>query len=200
MCRALKTWYTFPAVYETGGGLNTGKALQDYISKMYESLGETGMYSDFVNWLEDYANQLTAKQYVGDRGFETVFGRESLNLANKITNAFQRSQVAGNISSMLNQGAQSAIIIQECGPRNTMQALYDIANGKLRRDNFVDRSDFLTGKAGINRLIVDPTEKALHLLFTLAAAAGRPSRPRWTGTPGSSAPGSASRALGRTRT
>ena len=150
---------------------STGKALQDYISKMYESLGETGMYSDFVNWLEDYANQLTAKQYVGDRGFETVFGRESLNLANKITNAFQRSQVAGNISSMLNQGAQSAIIIQECGPRNTMQALYDIANGKLRRDNFVDRSDFLTGKAGINRLIVDPTEKALHLLFTPAEAA-----------------------------
>lgn len=150
---------------------STGKALQDYISKMYESLGETGMYSDFVNWLEDYANQLTAKQYVGDRGFETVFGRETLNLANKITNAFQRSQVAGNISSMLNQGAQSAIIIQECGPRNTMQALYDIANGKLRRDNFVDRSDFLTGKAGINRLIVDPTEKALHLLFTPAEAA-----------------------------
>lgn len=150
---------------------STGKALQDYISKMYESLGETGMYSDFVNWLEDYANQLTAKQYVGDRGFETVFGRESLNLANKITNVFQRSQVAGNISSVLNQGAQSAIIVQACGPRNTMQALYDIANGKLQRDNFVDRSDFLTGKAGINRLIVDPTEKALHLLFTPAEAA-----------------------------
>lgn len=150
---------------------STGKALQDYISKMYESLGETGMYSDFVNWLEDYANQLTAKQYVGDRGFETVFGRETLNLANKITNAFQRSQVAGNISSVLNQGAQSAIIVQACGPRNTMQALYDIANGKLQRDNFVDRSDFLTGKAGINRLIVDPTEKALHLLFTPAEAA-----------------------------
>ena len=150
---------------------STGKALQDYISKMYESLGETGMYSDFVNWLEDYANQLTAKQYVGDRGFETVFGRETLNLANKITNAFQRSQVAGNISSVLNQGAQSAIIVQACGPRNTMQALYDIANGKLRRDNFVDRSDFLTGKAGINRLIVDPTDKALHLLFTPAEAA-----------------------------
>lgn len=149
---------------------STGKALQDYISKMYESLGETGMYSDFVNWLEDYANQLTAKQYVGDRGFETVFGRESLNLANRITNTFQRSQVAGNISSMLNQGAQSAIIVQACGPRNTMQALYDIANGKLRRDNFVNRSDFLTGKAGINRLIVDPTEKALHLLFTPAEA------------------------------
>lgn len=150
---------------------STGAALQDYISKMYESLGETGMYSDFVNWLEDYANQLTAKQYVGDRGFETVFGRETLNLANKITNAFQRSQVAGNISSVLNQGAQSAIIVQACGPRNTMQALYDIANGKLQRDNFVDRSDFLTGKAGINRLIVDPTEKALHLLFTPAEAA-----------------------------
>lgn len=150
---------------------STGAALQDYISKMYESLGETGMYSDFVNWLEDYANQLTAKQYVGDRGFETVFGRETLNLANKITNAFQRSQVAGNISSVLNQGAQSAIIVQACGPRNTMQALYDIANGKLQRDNFVDRSDFLTGKAGINRLIVDPTDKALHLLFTPAEAA-----------------------------
>lgn len=150
---------------------STGKALQDYISKMYESLGETGIYSDFVNWLEDYANQLTAKQYVGDRGFETVFGRETLNLANKITNAFQRSQVAGNISSVLNQGAQSAIIVQACGPRNTMQALYDIANGKLQRDNFVDRSDFLTGKAGIHRLIVDPTEKALHLLFTPAEAA-----------------------------
>ena len=149
---------------------STGKALQDYISKMYESLGDTGMYSDFVNWLEDYANQLTAKQYVGDRGFETVFGRETLNLANKITNAFQRSQVAGNISSVLNQVAQSPIIVQACGPRNTMQALYDIANGKLQRDNFVDRSDFLIGKAGINRLIVDPTEKALHLLFTPAEA------------------------------
>ena len=148
-------------------------ALDNFIEQQYDALreGRTNMYSDFVNWLEDYANQLTAKQYVGDRGFETVFGRETLNLANKITNVFQRSQVAGNISTVLNQGAQSAIIVQACGPRNTMQALYDIANGKLQRDNFVDRSDFLTGKAGINRLIVDPTEKALHLLFTPAEAA-----------------------------
>lgn len=79
--------------------------------------------------------------------------------------AFGRAQVAGNLSSALNQTAQLPQIFAELGTRNTAQAIADIWSGKLRRAGWAQESDFLTGKKGIDYLVTDPADMVVTALF-----------------------------------
>lgn len=144
---------------------------EQYLSDLYGNLKEQGKYSNFVNWLEDYANGLAGKQSVLDRSFEMGVGRTAMNLVNKVTRAFQTANVAGNLSSVLNQSSQLPNIVAENGTRHTAQAIRDAATGRLSRDGWRERSDFLAGKKGIDKLIVSPTEKVVSTMFKPAEVA-----------------------------
>lgn len=153
----------------TSEGVN--QQFEQYLSDLYGNLKEQGKYSNFVNWLEDYANGLAGKQSVLDRSFEMGVGRTAMNLVNKVTRAFQTANVAGNLSSVLNQSSQLPNIIAENGTRHTAQAIRDAATGRLNRDGWRERSDFLAGKKGIDKLIVSPTEKVVSAMFKPAEVA-----------------------------
>ena len=144
---------------------------EQYLSDLYGNLKGQSKYSNFVNWLEDYANGLAGKQSVLDRSFEMGVGRTAMNLVNKVTRAFQTANVAGNLSSVLNQSSQLPNIIAENGTRHTAQAIRDAATGRLNRDGWRERSDFLAGKKGIDKLIVSPTEKVVTTMFKPAEVA-----------------------------
>ena len=144
---------------------------EQYLSDLYGNLKGQSKYSNFVNWLEDYANGLAGKQSVLDRSFEMGVGRTAMNLVNKVTRAFQTANVAGNLSSVLNQSSQLPNIIAENGTRHTAQAIRDVATGRLNRDGWRERSDFLAGKKGIDKLIVSPTEKVVTTMFKPAEVA-----------------------------
>lgn len=153
----------------TSEGVN--QQLEQYLSDLYGNLKEQGKYSNFVNWLEDYANGLAGKQSVLDRSFEMGVGRTAMNLVNKVTRAFQTANVAGNLSSVLNQSSQLPNIIAENGTRHTAQAIRDAATGRLNRDGWRERSDFLAGKKGIDKLIVSPGDKIVSAMFKPAEVA-----------------------------
>lgn len=153
----------------TSEGVN--RQFEQYLSGLYGNLKEQGKYSNFVNWLEDYANGLAGKQSVLDRSFEMGVGRTAMNLVNKVTRAFQTANVAGNLSSVLNQSSQLPNIIAENGTRHTAQAIRDAAMGRLSRDGWRDRSDFLAGKKGIDKLIVSPGDKIVSAMFKPAEVA-----------------------------
>lgn len=142
-----------------------------FVQEQYDNLKSQGKYSNFVNWLEDYANQLTGKQSLADRGMEVLTGRQSLNFANKLNRAFQQANVAGNVSTALNQTAQLPQIVADNGLLNTTRAMLDYAKGIVRRDGFREKSDFLTAKAGVNNLVIEPTERVINALFTPAQIA-----------------------------
>ena len=144
---------------------------EQYLSDLYGNLKGQSKYSNFVNWLEDYANGLAGKQSVLDRSFEMGVGRTAMNLVNKVTRAFQTANVAGNLSSVLNQSSQLPNIIAENGTRHTAQAIRDAATGRLNRDGWRERSDFLAGKKSIDKLIVSPTEKVVTTMFKPAEVA-----------------------------
>lgn len=147
------------------------KALDGLIDNMYKDWDDKGKYNSLVNWLEDYANQLTGKQSMVDRGTEILAGRTSLNFANKLNRAFQRANVAGNLSTALNQTAQLPMIVADIGHINTVRALFDYARGIARRDGFREKSDFLTARKGINNLVVDPADRIINIMFTPAQVA-----------------------------
>lgn len=141
------------------------QAMDDYVDQLYEDITRTTKYSELVSYLDNYANILAGKQSMADRGWEYSSGRTVLNLGNKLVRAFGRAQVAGNLSSALNQTAQLPQIFAELGARNTAQAIADIWSGKLRRAGWAQESDFLTGKRGIDYLVTDPADMVVSTLF-----------------------------------
>lgn len=141
------------------------QAMDDYVDKLYEDITRTTKYSEFVSYLDNYANILAGKQSMADRGWEYSSGRTILNLGNKLVRAFGRAQVAGNLSSALNQTAQLPQIFAELGTKNTAQAIADIWSGKLRRAGWAQESDFLTGKKGIDYLVTDPADMVVSAMF-----------------------------------
>lgn len=141
------------------------QAMDEYVDKLYEDITRTTKYSEFVSYLDNYANILAGKQSMADRGWEYSSGRTILNLGNKLVRAFGRAQVAGNLSSALNQTAQLPQIYAELGTKNTVQAIADIWSGKLRRAGWAQESDFLTGKKGIDYLVTDPADMVVSTMF-----------------------------------
>lgn len=127
-------------------------ALDKYIDSLYENINGMTKYGQFVSVLDDYTNKLAGKQTKVDRVFEDKFGRNFLNLGNKLSAIFGQSTIVGNLSSALNQTAQIPMLTAEVGVGNVAEAVRDIATGKTKADGWEGTSDFLTGKRGIDQL------------------------------------------------
>lgn len=140
------------------------QAMEKYTDSLFDDVTQTTKYGDLVTWLDDYANKLAGKQLFNDRSMEREVGRTSLNVGRKLVSTFARANVAGNLSSALNQTAQLPMIAGELGPKYVAEAIGDIASGKAKGD-FADRSDFLTEKRGIRYLTSTKGDKFTTALF-----------------------------------
>lgn len=149
------------------------KMMDEYIDGLYDNITKTTKYGEFVKYIENYANLLAGKQSMADRGMEYMAGRTSLNAGNKLVSMFGRAQVAGNLSSVLNQTAQIPQIMAEVKGKYIAQAVSDLAKetgGKpwnIKNTGIFDQSDLLTGKKGIEYLTADDSkwEKFISTIF-----------------------------------
>lgn len=164
---------------------DTRARLEQHIDKLYDEIGHMTRYGEFVKYIDDYANILAGKQSMADRGQEYVAGRASLNAGNRLVSAFARAQVAGNLSSALNQSAQLAQLLAEVDGKSVAKAVASLVKstgGKLwnmRATDLFDQSDLLTTKKGIDYLTdkdtpldryVDTLFKPLELTDSLLSA------------------------------
>ena len=140
------------------------QAMEKYTDSLFDDVTQTTKYGDLVTWLDDYANKLAGKQLFNDRSMEREVGRMSLNVGRKLVSTFARANVAGNLSSALNQTAQLPMIAGELGPKYVAAAIGDIAKGEVKGD-FAARSDFLTEKHGIDYLTNTKGDKFTTALF-----------------------------------
>ena len=135
--------------------------LESYIDSLYEDIRNISRYSEFVKYIDNYANILAGKQSMADRGMEYTAGRTSLNVGNRLVSAFARAQVAGNLSSALNQSAQLAQLLAEVDGKSVAKAASSLVRstgGKLwniKATELFDQSDLLTSKKGIEYLTAD---------------------------------------------
>lgn len=159
--------------------------LESYIDSLYEDIKNVSRYSEFVKYIDNYANILAGKQSMADRGMEYTAGRTSLNAGNRLVSAFARAQVAGNLSSALNQSAQMAQLLAEVDGRSVARAAAELVRstgGKLwniKATELFDQSDLLTTKKGIQYLTdkdtpldryVDTIFKPLDMMDSLISA------------------------------
>ena len=140
------------------------KLMDEYIDELYDNVTKVTKFGEFVKYIDNYANLLAGKQSMADRGMEYMAGRTSLNAGNKLVAAFGRAQVAGNVSSVLNQSSQLAQIAAEVDGKYIAKAAADLAKatkGKLwniKETQLFDQSDLLTGKKGIEYLTADDSK------------------------------------------
>ena len=143
-------------------------ALQEHLDQLFKDNADRNKFSNFVMYLDNYANILAGKQSIADRGLEQLVGRKILNLGSRVVSAFGKAQVAGNLSSVLNQSAQLSNIIGDKGVRTTARALADLVGGKCRKADFAQRSDYLTAKKGVSYLVTDRADMIVSKLFAPA--------------------------------
>lgn len=142
---------------------------EEFDKLIAELLGEkqnNTRYSDLVVWLKNYGDILAGKQFGGDRGTEYMGGREWLNIGNKLVGAFAKANVAGNLSSVLNQSAQLAMLQATRSQQAILKATREFCTGKL--GEFRKEIDFLTGKKGIDYLVQSKTDKFVSGMFAPA--------------------------------
>ena len=141
-------------------------AYEQYVSDLFDQAKPENLtkYSEFVTWMDNYANIVAGKQSMADRGIEYGGGRNALNMGSKLMRRFASANVAGNLSSVLNQTAQVPLIQQQLG-KYMERAMWDMARGTTAKENFAERSDFLTDKRGVEKLTTDNAEKFISTLF-----------------------------------
>nr|DAL78723.1 MAG TPA: Large polyvalent protein associated domain 23 [Bacteriophage sp.] len=142
------------------------EAFDKLIEEMLGEAQNNTRYSDLVVWLKNYGDILAGKQFGGDRGTEYGGGREWLNIGNKLVGAFAKANVAGNLSSVLNQSAQLAMLQATRSQRAILKATQEFCTGKL--GEFRKEIDFLTGKKGIDYLVQSGTDKFISGMFAPA--------------------------------
>lgn len=123
------------------------EAFDEFIDLLIEEQQTNTRYSDLAQWMQNYTNILAGKQFGGDRGIEHMGGRGLLTIGNRINAVFARANVAGNLSSALNQTAQLPAILSERRASSVAQALGEFTTGKLRE--FSKQSDYITSKKGV---------------------------------------------------
>ena len=132
--------------------------LEKYIGSLYDDASRITKYGEFVKYIDNYANLLAGKQSMADRGLEYIAGRTSLNAGNKLVSMFARAQVAGNLSSVLNQSSQLKDIAAEIPAKHITKAIGDICRGtggkpwNVKNTEMFNSYDLLAGKKGIEYL------------------------------------------------
>lgn len=144
--------------------------LNNYIDKLYDQIGNVTRYSEMAKYLDNYANRLAGKQNYVDRGAEAATGRGSLNWINTLSGKYGGAKLAFNVSSAINQTSQLPMVAVENGEKYTAAAMRDFF--KKDRSSFVNESNFLKGKKGVNWLLGAETgwEKFKQAGFSMTEA------------------------------
>ena len=122
------------------------------LEKLRDRKDNNSKMGAYVTALDNYTNILAGKQTHVDRAVERTIERKGLNRIQKPIQILVRSSIPGNLSSAINQTVQLPWLTAETGEGNVIQAVYELARGKLKKEGFVRESDFLTGKRGAEAL------------------------------------------------
>ena len=170
---AIEDFLRFNGIIKKGTQLGAGEAkiiLNDYIDGLYEQIGDVSRYSEMVKYLDNYANRLAGKQNMMDRGAEAAAGRRSLNWVNSLLGKYGGAKLAFNFSSALNQTSQLPMVMVENGEWTTARAIRDFFTKS--RSDFVQHSNFLKGKKGVDWILGPETgwEKFKEAGFSMTEA------------------------------
>ena len=134
------------------------------IRKIFEQ--DKSSLSHFVTWLRKYTDTVAGKKNFSDRDWEYKVGRSMYSTMQAVEQRVAANMVGGNLSSAFTNLIPIFQGTGEVKAKYMAQAMKDVAGGAVKRDGFVDRSDFLTNRRGSDRLAKTGVEKVTDTLTT----------------------------------
>ncbi|MBR5310848.1 MAG: hypothetical protein IKU42_06975, partial [Oscillospiraceae bacterium] len=132
------------------------------ISEAFKS--DPGAYhlSNFVVWLDEYANILAGKKSRGDRETEYQMGREIYDISKAIEGRIASNMIGYNLSTPVMNLVPMFQATADVSPVDIVSSFIQTGVAAARGDSFIsDNSDFLT-----NRFGTDSVYKKNYNLFT----------------------------------
>ena len=99
--------------------------------------------NNFVEYLDDFANDLAGKTNEYDRALQKVIGRKPMRVLNWINNRTKANMIVGNVSSAVSQFFNIPQGIAEAGPLNSGKGVYRSMAGLLDKNAKINESEFI---------------------------------------------------------
>lgn len=124
-----------------------------------EKHADTQHLSNFVANLTEYTNNLAGKKSMIDRSSEALVGRKIYNAANVLKKQVGANAVGANVSSALTNFIPLTQSLATTNKQSFLKGMLQTVSSLSKDDGFVNKSDFLTKRAGSDRLTVGNWEK-----------------------------------------
>lgn len=140
------------------------RGLEKDIRNKYE--GETDL-SNFVAEISEFTNVLAGKKTLSDRAVEGTVGRKAFNVVDTIRRRVGANMVGANVASALTGFIPIPQALATVGKRSMVKGMLETMQSTLKKDDFIQRSDFLTKRAGADVNVKRNVDKIIDASFYL---------------------------------
>jgi hypothetical protein len=126
--------------------------LRGFEKAIRDKYGEGSHLNNFVSYIQNYTNQIAGKQSRLDRGAEETVGRSVYKAADTIRKQVASNAVGANISSAITNFIPLTQSLATTDKESFIKGMIDTITNVMRKDDFVNKSDFLTRRFGSDRL------------------------------------------------
>lgn len=115
--------------------------------------------SEYASWLQEYTNVLAGKKSVVDRSIESFFGRKVYKYLQFAKKQVGSNMTGFNIGSALTNFISGTQGMAKTNKKAFIQGTLDTIKNIFVKDNFIDKSDFLTTRFGSDKISKTTWEK-----------------------------------------
>ena len=115
--------------------------------------------SEYASWLQEYTNVLAGKKSVVDRSIESFFGRKVYKYLQFAKKQVGSNMTGFNIGSALTNFISGTQGMAKTNKKAFMKGTLDTVKNIFVKDNFIDKSDFLTTRFGSDKISKTTWEK-----------------------------------------
>lgn len=104
-----------------------------------------GKLNNFINYLEQFSNQLAGKTSTVDRAIQDFVpgGRKTMRLLDWFNSRYKSNTVLGNVSSSLSQILNVPAGVADAGLNHAGEAIFDMAADLFTKDSPIESSNFI---------------------------------------------------------
>ena len=106
----------------------------------------------YVAWLDEQANSLSGKKGAIDRGIERALGRRIYTVLNTAKKQVGSNMTGYNVRSCLTNLISSVIASSKTNKIAFVKGTVSTINNMFKKDDFIEKSDFLTSRFGSDML------------------------------------------------
>lgn len=124
------------------------RGLKDTIANAMEMSTNKSGLNNFIEFLDDFSNDLAGKTNPGDRALQKYIGRKPFKVLNWINNRTKANQIVGNVSSAIAQAFNIPQGIAEAGVPSSIKGIGRTVASIFDKNSPIKNSSFIKTRYG----------------------------------------------------